>query len=227
MIRIDKLLDLERTLAAPLFEGKTYPWEVLSDISAFILSLGPSLPDGIYANPAPGVWIAKSASVAPTAHIGAPCVIDEGAEIRHGAFIRGSAVIGKRCVVGNSTEVKNSVLFDEVQVPHFNYVGDSVLGYKSHMGAGCIASNVKGDRSLVDIREGSVKISTGRKKVGAILGDFAEIGCNCVLSPGCVIGRNTTVYPLSFVRGVIPENSIYKNRSAAEIVAKNDGIYRL
>jgi NDP-sugar pyrophosphorylase family protein len=226
MININNLLDMSKTLAASLFEGRTYPWEVLSDIGDFILSFGPSLPKDKYDNPSQGVWIAKNASVAPTAYIGAPCIIDEEAEIRHGAFIRGSAVIGKRCVVGNSTEIKNAVLLDEVQTPHYNYVGDSILGYKSHMGAGSIASNVKGDKSPVDIRNGSVKIPTGRKKVGVILGDQAEIGCNCVLSPGCVVGRNTTVYPLSFVRGVIPQNSIYKNKSTAEIVGKND-VFRL
>jgi bifunctional N-acetylglucosamine-1-phosphate-uridyltransferase/glucosamine-1-phosphate-acetyltransferase GlmU-like protein len=220
MITIDSLLDTSRTIAAELFEGRAYPWEAIPDIKAFILSLGPTLPADLFDNPAQGVWIAKSASIAPTAYIGAPCIIDEGAEVRHCAYIRGSAVIGKRCVVGNSTEIKNAVLFDEVQVPHFNYVGDSVLGYKAHMGAGCIASNVKGDRTPVSVKNGGQHIATGLKKLGAILGDHAEIGCNSVLSPGCVVGRNTTVYPLSFVRGVVPENSVYKNRSRAELVKK-------
>lgn len=210
MLKIDDLLDLEHTIAAPLFAGKTYPWEVLEDISAFILEIGETLSEEDFVHPMPDIWIARDALVAPSAFIQGPCIIDRGAEIRHCALIRGSALIGKNCVVGNSTEVKNAILFDGVQVPHYNYVGDSVLGYKAHMGAGAVTSNVKGDRTLVTIKTEDETIQTGRKKFGAILGDHAEIGCNAVLNPGSIIGRCSNVYPLSNVRGVVAGSCIYK-----------------
>ena len=210
MIKINQLLDTEKTIASQLFEGKEYPWEVLEDIKAFILSLGATLPEEEFDHPQEDVWIAKDAKVFPSAYIAGPCIIDKGAEVRHCAFIRGSAIIGKNAVVGNSTELKNVVLFDGVQVPHYNYVGDSILGHKAHMGAGSITSNVKGDKKLVVIKNGDELIPTGRKKVGAILGDFAEIGCGSVLNPGTIVGRDTQIYPLCSVRGVIPEKSIYK-----------------
>lgn len=212
MTEIKELLDLSHTIAAELFEGKTYPWEVLDDIKPFILKLGAALPADEYDNVSEGVWVAKDAKVFPSAYLGAPCIIDHGAEVRHCAFIRGSAIVGKNAVVGNSVELKNVVLFDNVQTPHYNYVGDSVLGYKSHMGAGSITSNVKSDKSLVVIKEPGNPIETGRKKVGAILGDNVEVGCNSVLNPGTVIGRCSNVYPTSSVRGVIPANSIYKDK---------------
>ena len=210
MYKIDELLDLSHTIAAPLFEGRTYPWEVLGDIKAFILALGPTLPKDEYDEVSEGVWIARDAAVFPSAHIGAPCIIDHGAEVRHCAFIRGSAIVGKNCVVGNSVELKNALLFDSVQTPHYNYVGDSVLGYKSHMGAGSITSNVKSDKTLVVVKNGGERMETGLKKFGAILGDFVEVGCNSVLNPGCVIGRRSSVYPTSSVRGVVPQDSIFK-----------------
>lgn len=219
MTEILNLYDLTKTIAAPLFEGKTYPWEVLPDISDFILTLGSALPEEEYDHPAEGVWIAKDAKVFDSAYLGAPCIIDHGAEVRQCAFIRGSAIVGKHAVVGNSTEIKNVVLFDNVQVPHYNYVGDSVLGYKAHMGAGSITSNVKSDKTLVVIKEPGNPIETGRKKVGAMLGDRVEVGCNSVLNPGTVIGRDSNIYPVSCVRGVIPGNSIYKSRDS--IVEKN------
>ncbi len=205
------LLDLTKTIAAPLLEGTAYPWEALEGISDFILALGPTLPEEEFYSPSENVWIAKDAKIFPSAYIGAPCIIDHGAEVRHCAFIRGSAIVGKNCVVGNSVELKNVVLFDNVQTPHYNYVGDSILGYKSHMGAGSITSNVKSDKTLVTVK-GDVDIPTGRKKFGAILGDFVEVGCNSVLNPGTVIGRHTNIYPTSSVRGVIPENSIFKDK---------------
>ena len=211
MYKTLELLDLERTLAKPLFEGKTYPWEALGEIKDFILSLGEKLPVDEYEKRGEDVWIAKDAKVFPSAYIAGPAIIGHGTEVRHCAFIRGSALIGDNCVIGNSVEVKNAVIFDNVQVPHYNYVGDSVLGYRSHMGAGSVTSNVKGDRSLVVVKNGGELIETGRKKFGAILGDYAEIGCNSVLNPGTVIGRRSSVYPTSCVRGVVPEDSIYKN----------------
>ena len=211
MYKTLELLDLERTLAKPLFEGKTYPWEALGEIKNFILSLGEKLPVDEYEKRGEDVWIAKDAKVFPSAYIAGPAIIGHGTEVRHCAFIRGSALIGDNCVIGNSVEVKNAVIFDNVQVPHYNYVGDSVLGYRSHMGAGSVTSNVKSDRSLVVVKNGEEKIETGRKKFGAILGDYAEIGCNSVLNPGTVIGRRSSVYPTSCVRGVVPEDSIYKN----------------
>ena len=218
MTEIKELFDLDKTIAAKLFEGKTYPWEVLDGIKDFILELGATLPEEEYDHPGEGVWIAKDATVFPTAYIGAPCIIDHGAEVRQCAFIRGSAIVGKGAVVGNSTELKNVVLFDKVQVPHYNYVGDSVLGYKAHMGAGSITSNVKSDKTLVVIKEPGAPIPTGRKKVGAMLGDNVEVGCNSVLNPGTVIGRESNVYPTSCVRGVIPPRHIYKEKD--NIVAK-------
>ena len=218
MYKTTELLDLSKTIAADLFEGREYPWEVLPDISEFILKLGAALPEEEFDHPAEDVWIAKNATVFPSAYIKGPCIIDREAEVRHCAFIRGNAIVGKKAVVGNSTELKNVVLFDGVQVPHYNYVGDSVLGHKAHMGAGSITSNVKGDKKLVIIKNGDEPIPTNRKKVGAMLGDFAEIGCGSVLNPGTVIGRNTQVYPLCSVRGVVPENSMYK--SEGNIVEK-------
>lgn len=212
-LTISELYDLEQTIAADIFEGKNYPWEVLSEIKTFIVELGNSLDPEIYEKRADDVWVAKSAKVFDSAYLGGPCIIDEDAEVRHGAFIRGSAIVGKNCVVGNSVELKNVILFNNVQVPHYNYVGDSILGYKSHMGAGSITSNVKSDKTLVVIKSKNGNIETGIKKVGAMLGDYVEVGCNSVLNPGTVIGRNTNVYPTSSVRGHIPANSIYKNRT--------------
>ena len=216
MYKIADLLDLEHTIAAELFRDKTYPWEVLPEIKAFILKLGATLPEAEFDHPAEDVWIAKDAKVFPSAYIGEPCIIDHEAEVRHCAFIRGSAIVGKGCVVGNSVELKNVVLFDKVQTPHYNYVGDSVLGYKSHMGAGSITSNVKSDKTLVVVK-GDVSIETGLKKFGAVLGDNVEVGCNSVLNPGSVIGRRASIYPTSSVRGVVPEDCIYK---AADNVVK-------
>ena len=214
MTEIAELFDLTKTIASGLFEGKTYPWEVLSEIKAYILKLGETLPADEYDHPEEGVWIAKDAKVFPSAYIGSPCIIDHGAEVRHCAFIRESVIVGKNAVVGNSVELKNVVLFDSVQVPHYNYVGDSVLGYKAHMGAGSITSNVKSDKSLVVIKQPGAPLETGRKKVGAMVGDCAEIGCNSVLNPGTVVGRNAQIYPVSCVRGFIPANSIYKNKDS-------------
>lgn len=218
MLKINQLLDTGKTIAASLFEGKEYPWEVLEDIKGFILELGKTLSEEEFDRPQEDVWIAKDATVFPSAYIKGPCIIDSGAEVRHCAFIRGNAIVGKGAVVGNSTELKNVVLFDGVQVPHYNYVGDSVLGYKAHMGAGSITSNVKGDKKLVVIKNGDELIPTGRKKVGAILGDYAEIGCGTVLNPGTIVGRETQIYPLCSVRGVVPEKSMYK--AADNIVNK-------
>lgn len=209
-IEIKDLFDLSKTIAAAHFEGKKYPWEALDGIKEFIMQLGPTLPKDEYDNPKEGVWIAKDATIFDSAYIGAPCIIDHNAEVRQCAFIRNTAIVGKNAVVGNSTELKNVVLFDNVQVPHYNYVGDSILGYKSHMGAGSITSNVKSDKTLVVVKNGEQLIETGRKKFGAMLGDGVEVGCNSVLNPGTVIGRNTNIYPLSCVRGVVPANSIFK-----------------
>lgn len=216
--KIKNLYDLEQTIAADLFADATYPWEVLPKIKDYILALGPILDPAIYEQRGEDIWVAKSAKVAPTASLNGPLIIDEDAEIRHCAFIRGSAIVGKGSVVGNSTELKNVVIFNSVQVPHYNYVGDSVLGYKSHMGAGSITSNVKSDKTLVVVKDGKEEIETGIKKFGAMLGDYVEVGCNSVLNPGSVIGRHTNIYPLSMVRGVVAENSIYKNKN--EIVTK-------
>lgn len=218
MMTVTELLDLSKTIAAPLFAGKTYPWEALAEIKDFILALGPTLPKDEYDQVGEDVWIAKNATVFASAYIAGPCIIDHGAELRHCAFVRGSAIVGKHAVVGNSCELKNVVLFDNVQTPHFNYVGDSILGYKAHMGAGSITSNVKSDKTLVVVKNGAEHIETGRKKFGAILGDYVEVGCNSVLNPGTVVGRHSNIYPVSCVRGVIPESSILK--STGEVVKK-------
>ncbi|MDO4464427.1 MAG: UDP-N-acetylglucosamine pyrophosphorylase [Bacillota bacterium] len=215
---ISNLYNLEETIAAELFEGAVYPWELLPKISGFIVTLGEKLPADKYTQVKEQVWIANSAKVAPTASINGPAIIDEEAEIRHCAFIRGNAIVGKGAVVGNSTELKNVILFNKVQVPHYNYVGDSILGFKSHMGAGSITSNVKSDKTLVVVKSGEERIETGLKKFGAMLGDHVEVGCNSVLNPGTVIGRNSNVYPVSCVRGCIPAGSIYKKQG--EIVLK-------
>lgn len=217
-IEVSQLLDLSHTLAADLLRSVTYPYEALPLIGEFISRIGNQLPTEEYDQIGENVWIAKDATVAPTASITGPCIIDSGAEVRHCAFIRGNALVGKGAVVGNSTELKNVILFDKVQVPHYNYVGDSILGYKSHMGAGSITSNVKSDKSLVVIKHGDQRLETKLKKVGAVLGDFVEVGCGSVLNPGTVIGRGSQVYPLSSVRGVVPANSIYK--CAGEVIAK-------
>lgn len=209
-LTISALFDLSHTCAAPLLSSVEFPWEALPKIKEFILELGKGLSPEEFDSPAEGVWISKSAKVAPNASINAPCIIGANAEIRQCAFIRGSAIVGEGAVVGNSCELKNCILFDKVQVPHFNYVGDSILGYKSHMGAGAITSNVKSDKTLVAIAFGDEKIPTGLKKVGAILGDEVEVGCNSVLNPGTVIGKNTNIYPLSSVRGYIPSGAILK-----------------
>lgn len=208
-LEIANLFDMEHTIAGALFEGKTYPWEVLKDIKGFILALGATLDPAQFDHPAEDIWIAKDAKVAPTACLNGPLIVDSGAEIRHCAFVRGSAIVGKGAVVGNSVELKNCVLFDGVQVPHFNYVGDSVLGWKAHMGAGSVTSNVKSDKKNIVIHAGD-GIETGLRKIGAMLGDRVEVGCNSVLNPGTVIGRDCIVYPTSCVRGVIPERHIYK-----------------
>lgn len=208
---IAKLYTLEETIAKDLFEELTYPWEALPLIRDFIIRLGQSLPEDKYEQVKENVWIAKNATVFPSAYINGPAIIDEEAEIRQCAFIRGSAIVGKKAVVGNSTELKNVVLFNNVQVPHYNYVGDSILGYKAHMGAGSITSNVKSDKTLVVVKDGKEQIETGLKKFGAMLGDHVEVGCNSVLNPGSVIGRETNIYPTSCVRGVIPSHSIFKN----------------
>ncbi|MCI8689338.1 MAG: UDP-N-acetylglucosamine pyrophosphorylase [Oscillibacter sp.] len=209
-LNIEKLLDLSHTLAGDYLATFTYPWEALAGISDLILELGPRLNPEEYAEVTQNVWVHKSAQVFPSAYLGAPCIIGPETEVRHGAFVRGSALVGAGCVVGNSVELKNVILFDGVQVPHYNYVGDSILGYKSHMGAGAITSNVKADKKPVVIKDGENLYETGRKKVGATLGDFADIGCNSVLNPGTVIGRRTSVYPLSSVRGAVPPDCIYK-----------------
>lgn len=211
-LRIENLLDLSQTIAKDIFEGLTYPWEALPKISEFILKFGETLSKDEYHQVGENVWIAKSAKVAPTAYINGPVIICANAEIRHCAFIRGSAIVGEGSVVGNSTELKNCIIFNNAQVPHYNYIGDSILGYKSHLGAGAITSNLKSDKSFVTIPTGDERFATNLKKFGAIVGDNVEVGCNSVLNPGTVIGRNTNVYPLSMVRGIIPENSIYKKQ---------------
>lgn len=216
--KISNLYTLSETIAAGLFEGLAYPWEALPKISSFICGLGKSLDSEKFEQRGENVWVARNAKVAPTANINGPAIIDEEAEIRHCAFIRGNAIVGKGAVVGNSTELKNVVLFNKVQVPHYNYVGDAILGYKAHMGAGSITSNVKSDKTLVVVKDGKEEIATGLKKFGAMLGDEVEVGCNSVLNPGSVIGRHSNIYPLSMVRSVVPANSIYKNKN--EIVEK-------
>lgn len=210
---IERLFDLKETVAAELFEGKTYPWEVLPEIKDFILKLGKTLDPEEYEYREGDIWIARSAEVAPTACINGPAIIGKNTEVRHCAFIRGNAIVGDGCVVGNSTELKNVVIFNCVQVPHYNYVGDSVLGYKSHMGAGSICSNVKSDKQLVVVKDKEEKVETGLKKFGAMIGDHVEVGCGSVLNPGTVIGKNTNIYPLSSVRGCVPSDSIYKNEN--------------
>ena len=208
--KISSLYTLSETIAAPLLEQYEYPWEALAGIKNFIVELGNSLPKDRFEQRGEHVWVAKSAAVAPTACLNGPCIVDEEAEVRHCAFVRGSAIIGKGAVVGNSTELKNVILFNKVQVPHYNYVGDSILGYRAHMGAGSITSNVKSDKTLVVVKGGQDRIATGLKKFGAMLGDCVEVGCNSVLNPGTVIGKNTNIYPLSCVRGYVPADSIYK-----------------
>ena len=203
---------MDETIAAGIFEGKTYTWEVLADIGAFILELGKTLSADEYDRQGEDVWIARSAKVFPTAYIHGPAIIGKNAEVRHCAFIRGNAIVGEDAVVGNSTELKNVLLFNKVQVPHYNYVGDSILGFKSHMGAGSITSNVKSDKTLVTITTEDGKVETGRKKMGAILGDEVEVGCNSVLNPGTIVGKHSNIYPLSMVRGYVPAESIYKKK---------------
>lgn len=210
ILKIEDLYTLDETIACDIFEGCTYPWEVLPKIKDFIIKLGNTLPEDIYELRGENIWVAKSAKVFDSAYINGPCIIDEDAEVRHCAFIRGNAIVGKGCVVGNSTELKNVILFNKVQVPHYNYVGDSILGYRSHMGAGSITSNVKSDKTLVVVKDKDEQIETGLKKFGAMLGDYVEVGCNSVLNPGTVIGKRSSIYPTSCVRGVIPADHIYK-----------------
>mgnify|MGYP002623574452 FL=1 len=222
--KIKNLYDLNETLAKDLFLNKTYPWEVLSEIGDFIKKIGPTLDEAVFEKKGEDIWIAKSVTIAATATLNGPLIIDEHTEVRPGAFIRGNAVIGKNCVIGNSTEIKNDVIFNNVQVPHYNYVGDSVLGFHSHMGAGSITSNVKSDKTPVTVKDNLSKesIDTGRKKFGAMLGDYVEVGCNSVLNPGTVIGPHTNIYPVSMVRGVVPAYCIYKNKSEFAIVEKTN-----
>jgi len=220
--KIPELYDLEHSLAADYLKGFTYPWEALAGIKDLILSLGAALSPEEFDHPAEDVWIAKDAKVFASAYIGGPCIIGHRTEVRQCAFIRGSALVGDDCVVGNSTELKNVILFDKVQVPHYNYVGDSILGYRSHMGAGSITSNVKSDKQLVVIHGDGEQIETGRKKVGAMLGDRVEVGCNSVLNPGTVLGRDASVYPTSCVRGVVPEGCIWKDKGNVVVRSRND-----
>ena len=211
-LRVEELYNLEETIAKDIFEGVTYPWEVLPKISTFIVELGKTLPEEEYEQHGENIWISKSAKVAPTASITGPVIIDHEADIRHCAFIRGSAIVGKNAVVGNSTELKNVILFNRVQVPHYNYVGDSILGYRAHMGAGAITSNVKADKTQATINTPNGKIETGLRKCGAMLGDYVDAGCGTVFNPGVVVGKNSNIYPLSMVREYVPANSIYKKR---------------
>ena len=220
MYKTKDLLDLDHTLAKEYLEQFEYPWEALGGIKELIIELGQKLSKDEYDEVSENVWVAKTAKIYPTAYLGAPCIIGPETEVRHCAFIRGSALVGKGCVVGNSVELKNVIIFDNVQVPHYNYVGDSILGFKSHMGAGSITSNVKSDRTLVVVKDNEEQIETGLKKFGAILGDHVEVGCNSVLNPGTVIGRYTNIYPVSRVRGVVPEHSIYKDSD--NIVGKEE-----
>ena len=218
-VKINNLYNLEETIAKDIFKDCMYPWEVLPKIKDFIITLGESLDKNEYKKIGDNIWIANSAKIAPTAYINGPAIIGKNAEVRHCAFIRGSAIVGENAVVGNSTELKNVILFNNVQVPHYNYVGDSILGYKSHMGAGSVTSNVKSDKKLVVVKKKKKKIETGLKKFGCMVGDNVEVGCGSILNPGSVIGRNTNIYPLSSVRGVVKANSIYKKQG--EIVEKN------
>lgn len=220
MITIQEMYDLNETIAAEIFDEVIYPWEVLPKIHDFILKLGATLDEEKFEKRGEDIWVAKSAKVAPTACLNGPLIIDEEAEVRHCAFVRGNAIVGKGAVVGNSTELKNVILFNKVQVPHYNYVGDSVLGFKAHMGAGSITSNVKSDKTLVVVKGKDINIETGLKKMGAMLGDNVEVGCNSVLNPGTVIGRESNVYPTSCVRGVVPAKSIYKDKD--NVVAKEN-----
>ena len=220
MYTIKDLYDLDHTMAKEYLEGFTYPWEALKGIKELIIELGKNLDKEEYDEVSENVWVHKTAKVFPTAYLGAPCIIGPKTEVRHCAFIRGSALVGADCVVGNSVELKNVILFDHVQTPHYNYVGDSILGYYSHMGAGSITSNVKSDKKLVVVHNGTENIETGLKKFGAMIGDHVEVGCNSVLNPGTVIGRHSNVYPTSCVRGVVPENSIWKN--SGEIIGKKE-----
>ena len=222
MLKIQELFDLERTLAADFLSRYEYPWEALPHIRAFILQLGKTLSETEYNRLSDDIWVSKEAPVAPTASITGPTIIGPGTELRPGAFIRGGVLIGEGCVVGNSTEMKNAIIFDGVQIPHFNYVGDSILGYKAHMGAGAVTSNVKSDRTLITVHAQGEQIETGLKKFGAMVGDYAEIGCNTVLNPGTVVGRHSNIYPCSCVRGTVPADSIYKN--SGETVRKEERI---
>ena len=218
--KVENLYNLDETIAKDIFEGVTYPWEVLPKLEEFIINLGKTLPKDEYEQKGENIWIAKSAKVAPTAYIAGPTIIGNNAEVRHCAFIRGKVIVGEGAVVGNSTELKGVILFNKVQVPHYNYVGDSILGYKAHMGAGSITSNVKSDKKLVIVKKGKEQIKTGLKKFGAMVGDEVEVGCGSILNPGTIVGKHTNIYPLSSVRGVVPEHSIYKNKN--EIVEKID-----
>ena len=209
MYKVNDLFDITHSMAGNYLSEFEYPWQALKGIKALILTLGPTLGDD-YMEAAPQVWVHRTAKVASTAYLGAPCIIGANTEVRHCAFVRGSALVGENCVVGNSVELKNVILFDNVQVPHYNYVGDSILGYKAHMGAGSVTSNVKSDRTLVVVKSAEEQMPTGLKKFGAMLGDFVEVGCNSVLNPGTVVGRSSSIYPTSCVRGVVPENSIWK-----------------
>ena len=212
MYTINDMYDLDHTLASSYLKQFTYPWEALKGIKDLIIEIGSQLSSDEYEEVSEHVWVHKEATVFPSAYLGAPCIIGKGTEVRHGAFVRGSALVGENCVVGNSVELKNVIIFDNVQVPHYNYVGDSILGYKSHMGAGSITSNVKSDKTLVVVKDriNGEQIETGLKKMGAMLGDYVEVGCNSVLNPGTMIGRHSNIYPLSRVRGVVPDHSIFK-----------------
>jgi len=218
-LEVRNLMDLDKTIAKEIFDDVTYPWEVLPLIHDFVIKLGNTLPEDLFEKKGEDIWIARSATIAPTASITGPCIIDEGATLRPGAFVRGNAIVGKKATVGNSTELKNVILFDQVEVPHYNYVGDSVLGFKAHMGAGAITSNVKNDKTNVVVKAGEERFETGLRKFGAMLGDWVQVGCNCVLNPGTVIGAYTNVYPLNSVRGFIPGKMIYKEKGV--IVPKN------
>ncbi len=225
MLTVKALFDLEHTLAKEYLSQFTYPWEALKGIKDLILALGPELDPYAYTEVSEHVWVHQTAKVFPSAYLGAPCIIGPETEVRHCAFIRGSALVGENCVVGNSAELKNVILFDHVQTPHYNYVGDSILGYYSHMGAGSITSNVKSDKQLVVVHNGEEQIETGLKKFGAMLGDYVEVGCNSVLNPGTVIGRHSNIYPTSCVRGVVPEGSIFKNNGTIVKKKEKEAIY--
>ncbi len=223
MYKTKELYSLDKSLAGKYLAQFEYPWQALSGIKELILTLGEELDKNEYDEISENVWVHKSVKIAPTAYIGAPCIIGKNTEVRQSAFIRSAALIGEGCVIGNSTEVKNAIIFDGVQVPHFNYVGDSILGYKSHLGAGAVTSNVKSDKSLVTVKTPDGKLETGLKKFGAMVGDNVEVGCNSVLNPGTVIGRNSNIYPLSSVRGSVPENSIFKNQQNIILKVNNNG----